>query len=38
MRHVIIASALGTSIALSLCGAPVLGGVVILSLYLWALC
>lgn len=37
MRHVIIATALGTSICLSLCGAPVLGGLVVLSLYFWAL-
>ena len=37
MRHVIIASALGASIALSLCNMPVLGGVVLISLYVAAL-
>ena len=38
MRHVVIATALGLSLALSLCNLPVLGGLVILSLYVAALC
>lgn len=37
MRHVLIATALGASIALSLCNLPVLGGLVLLSLYVAAL-
>ena len=37
MRHVLIATALGLSLALSLCNFPVLGGLVILSLYVAAL-
>ena len=38
MRHLLIAAALGTSICLSLCNLPVLGGLVLLSLYVAALC
>ncbi len=37
MRHILIAAALATSLCLSLCNRPVLGGLVVLSLYFWAL-
>lgn len=37
MRSIIVCTALGLSLCLSLCNMPVLGGLVILSLYVAAL-